>query len=419
VLLNLVGNAIKFTDAGGVFVQVDRLDDAGDSLTLQFRVVDTGIGMTETLRRTLFQPFVQGDDSGTRRFGGTGLGLAISKELVQMMGGEISVESEPGCGSTVTFTARFSAAKEQRARAPRAIAPDLNLLVVDDNPLTRHMLALQLASWNIRHDIAQDALGALTMLQERASAAAAYDIVIANAQLTRIDGASLARITRATTVFGDPRFVLLSDPQRDLDLGALAGLNVVACLRRPVKPERLLDAILGDVALETGGVGPVAPSATNAASVAQPEAVAPRVQAPPEARAHVLVVEDHPVNQIVALRQLQKLGYSAEAVGNGREALDALNQRAYDAILMDCQMPEMDGYQATTEIRRRQSGYHTPIIAVTAAASDADESRCRSAGMDDVITKPVRESALAAVLRRWLGPPERKELDNDEERQYA
>ncbi|MGZ5494384.1 MAG: response regulator, partial [Thermoanaerobaculia bacterium] len=387
ILLNLVGNAIKFTERGGVLVQIERETDSGDSVVLRFRITDTGVGIAQSTREQLFRPFSQGDASTTRRFGGTGLGLAISKQLVQMMQGEIGVESEPGCGSTFWFTAQFACSDRTAATNVEPASSGPRVLVIDDSTTTRHMVALQLTAWRLSNDTADDAFTALAMLREANAAGTPYDIVISDLQMPQIDGMSLARLVKNNPDLGSPRFVLITASAESRDASQLKANGVSTCLRKPVKQEHLFSALFGKSMTKVP------------AAVPQPE----RPAAPPRSSRRVLVVDDNVVNQKVALRQLQKLGFAAEAVGNGIEALDALSRIAYDLVLMDCQMPEMDGYEAATELRRREeNSKRTPLIALTASASEADRSRCLAAGMDDFLAKPVRESDLAAMLHRWI-----------------
>ncbi len=387
VLLNLLGNAVKFTDEGGVLLQIDREADAGGSIVLRFRVTDTGRGISPETRRRLFEPFSQGDGSSTRSFGGTGLGLAISKQLVHMMEGEIGVDSEPECGSSFWFTARFARSSQRADHAEQPREKPRRVLVVEDSTTSRHLIGLQLAAWGTPNDFAGDGRTAIQMLREAAASGAPYDVVISDLVMPDMDGASLARFVNVDPDLGSPRFVLITGSSRKFDAARLADLGITHCLPKPVKQLHLFSAIFG-------GRGQRAADAGKPVKTAAP---------PLPARGRVLVVDDNVVNQKVTLRQLQKLGIAADAVGNGIEALSALERIAYDLVLMDCQMPEMDGYEATAEIRRRQAGSdRTPIIALTASASESDRHRCLAAGMDDFVTKPVREPDLAAALQRWL-----------------
>ncbi len=387
VLLNLLGNSIKFTEQGGVVLQVEVEAETDDATTLRFRITDTGIGMTEQTHRQIFQPFSQGDDSAARRFGGTGLGLAISKQLVQMMDGDIGAESEPGCGSMFWFTARFRHGKNKEAR-PARTGETPRVLVVEDSTTSRHIMALQLTAWGVANDAADDGLAALAMLRDAKGVGRPYGLVISDIHMPGMDGLALARLLRDQEKFGAPRFVLMTIDKAPFDAAAVSQLGITTILHKPVKQQQLFSAVFGDNPAERRL--PQAPPATTAAAV--------------PARRRILVADDNAVNQKVALRQLKKLGFAADAVGSGLEALDALARIAYDLVLMDCQMPEMDGYEATAliRVRDRDTARHTRIVALTASASDSDREKCLAAGMDDFIPKPVRIDELSAALLRWL-----------------
>ena len=384
ILLNVLGNAIKFTEEGGVLLQVDCDEDAGDAVVLRFRVTDTGLGMSESTLQRLFQPFSQADESTTRRFGGTGLGLAISKQLVQMMDGEIGAISEPGCGSTFWFTVRLASLDTARA-ADQKLAAAPRVLVVEDSTTTRQMISLQLTAWGVPNEAAVDGLSALAMLRDAATASQPFDLVISDLQMPAMDGSAIARFVAKSPDFGTPRFVLMTNNGERFDASTLRLSGVTSCLIKPVKQQHLFSAVFG------GSTTP------------RPAVVAAPVQIAVSVKPLILVADDNAVNQKVALRQLQKLGFRADAVSNGHEALEALSRIPYALVLMDCQMPEMDGYQATAEIRRlEKSGRRTPVVALTASASDSDRDKCLAAGMDDFVTKPVRENELRAALQRWL-----------------
>src|SRR5215210_5997293 len=398
VLTNILGNAIKFTEEGEVTLRAELLEDAPDAATVCFEVSDTGIGMTEEQRSRLFNPFTQADASTTRRYGGTGLGLAISKQLVLMMGGEIGVRSEPGVGSTFWFTARLQKRPEstRATPVPRAGLRDLRVLIVDDHETNRRILQKQTSSWGMRDGMAENGAEALEMLRSAVESGKAYDLAVLDMQMPGMDGIQLARAISADPVISSTRLVLLTSIGINVNEEARqAGVEVV--LTKPVRQSQLHDtlAMMLGTPTETQvdpsreGLGP-APHATPAAEIHA-------------SRGHVLLAEDYPVNQMVAIRMLERSGYQVDAVKNGREAVEALAHTSYAAILMDVQMPEMDGYEATAEIRRREeSGRHTPIIAMTADAMQGDRERALEAGMDDYIAKPVQREELDAVLERWV-----------------
>jgi two-component system, sensor histidine kinase and response regulator len=384
VLLNLIANAIKFTHQGGVLVQIDRESVTDDAVVLRCRVTDSGIGIAPETRERLFQPFIQADASTTRLFGGTGLGLAISHKLVHMMEGEIGVDSEPGCGSSFFFTAKF-ARSSQIDPSTEILPAHPRVLIVDDSPTTRQIMALQLTAFGIPNDLADDSIAALAMMKEAANAGTPYDVILSDLNMPRTNGVTLARLVKADPSLAHPRFILIAASAPRFDAAALAELGVSACMTKPVRRHHLFSALLGDGPIETAKKTPAAP---------------PRVRVSNPTRPRVLVVDDSVVNQVVAVHQLEKLGYAADAAGNGVEALHALETIAYDAVLMDCQMPEMDGFSATAEIRRREQGTsrHTRIIALTASATAGDRQQCLDAGMDDFVTKPTNENNLASVL---------------------
>jgi two-component system, sensor histidine kinase and response regulator len=401
VLTNLIGNAIKFTEQGEVFVQAE-LDSVTDrEVIIRFSITDTGIGISQTAQATLFQAFVQADGSMTRKYGGTGLGLAISKQLVEFMGGQIGVTSTPGKGSTFWFTARFlkqldTAAVVTGFHSSALSLENLRALIVDDNATNRKILSHQLASWGIRHQEAGSGAQALEMLREAATTGEGYDLTILDLMMPEMDGFELARHIKADGGLAEVQLVLLTSFGQRGQSELAREIGIAACLTKPVRQSQLFDCLI---------------------SVINPNVVRPRssslsaVQAKPpvlrEPRAVsnklILLAEDNVVNQKVAILQLQKLGYRADAVANGKEVLEALGRIAYDLVLMDCQMPEMDGFETTVEIRRREGNLrHTPIIAMTANALEGDRQRCLAAGMDDYISKPVKVDELSRVMETWL-----------------
>ena len=393
VLLNLVGNALKFTSEGGVVVRVSLQQETEDWAQLMFRIIDTGIGIAAGQTSHLFEAFIQADATTTRRFGGTGLGLAISKKLVDMMGGEIGCESEPGEGATFWFTAKFgkvAAAAVALSDVGRA-AP--YVLIADDSATSRELLSLQLESWSVPHVCVNDGLSALATARKAADAGKPFNVILSDLRMPQLDGIALARFIKADPKLGAPHFILMSGTHDGVtgDLRDTAGIDVR--LLKPLKHRQLFCALFGDE-----------PETEAAPATKEVSASAPAID---RSKCRVLVVEDNAVNQKVALRQLKKLGYSADAVGNGLEALEAMRQIPYDLVFMDCHMPEMDGFEATVAIRQAENGVRrTPIIALTASAQDSDRELCMKSGMDDFVTKPVRETALANALEKWLSPRE-------------
>jgi PAS domain S-box-containing protein len=405
VLTNLIGNALKFTERGEVVVRAVKRDETEFGVTIRFSVTDTGIGIDETARRNLFQAFVQADGSTKRKYGGTGLGLAISRQLVGLMNGEIGVESEPGKGSTFWFTAQFekqsAAAGGERSPAVTDLA-GLCILLVDDNATNRTILSHQTSSWGMIPAEADSGPQALEMLRTAATAGRPYPLAILDVMMPGMDGFELARAIGADSLIAGTRLVLLtSSGQRDPSL--TTGENGVAgCLTKPVRQSQLFECLIS--ALNSAPADPGQSPSLHA--VRQPnkgELLAPV----PMSGKLILVVEDNIVNQKIAILQLRKLGYRSDAVANGREAIEALTQIPYDLVLMDCQMPEMDGYEATVEIRQREgTRRHTLIVAMTASALNQDRDKCIAAGMDDYIAKPVKPEDLEKVLSKLLSEPE-------------
>ncbi len=388
VLLNLASNAVKFTPEGEVLLRarpIESVDDADHDVTIRFEVVDTGIGVTEAHRQRLFEPFSQADASTTRRFGGTGLGLAISRRLVAAMGGDLGFDSTPGAGSTFWFTLplRRQAGADPH---PHTVPGGLRVLVVDDNETAGRILADQLRAWDLHCDVARDGADALDVLGAGSAAGRRYDVALIDVGLPGIDGFELARRIAADAALAGTRPVLLTSAPVAGRAGA--GPSPVVSLTKPVRLSQLSEILTS--------AGP--PSGSTRTPSALP------TTPPADLRGHILVVEDNTSNQLVAVGILRLLGYRADVASDGAEALDALRRTDFDAILMDCQMPEMDGFTATGEIRRSEgAGRHTPIIAMTAGASDSDRERCLAAGMDDFLSKPVKPRDIGNALARWVG----------------
>jgi two-component system sensor histidine kinase/response regulator len=394
VLVNLLGNAVKFTDHGEValHVSLDRTADAQPAL--RFDVRDTGIGISSASQARLFEAFVQADGSTTRKYGGTGLGLAISKRLVEMMRGAIGVSSAPGEGSTFWFTAQFGQSREQApsARPNRELLTGRRLLVVDDNETNRKVLHHQLAQMGAEDISVADAAAALTALAVEEAAQRRFDLIILDGQMPGTDGLTLARRIRENGYWAAVPVVLMTSLGDMADRAELATLKIARCLSKPVKAAHLRDVLNATLA-------------SVAASAPQPVAVASIAGGRPAAvKARILVAEDNVTNQKVALLQLRRLGYSADAVGNGVEALATLARIPYDLVLMDCQMPEMDGFEATRQIRLLRGAVSSiPVIAMTANALAGDREKCLETGMTDYISKPVKTPDLDKMLSKWIG----------------
>ncbi|HEX2109527.1 MAG TPA: response regulator [Rubrobacteraceae bacterium] len=394
ILTNLLGNAIKFTEEGNIMVHTGLAEATEDAVLIRTEVSDTGIGISPEQRSRLFDSFSQADASTSRRFGGTGLGLAISAQLARLMGGEIGVESQVGRGSAFWFTTRFEKqpAAELPSSAPRRNLGGLRVLVVDDNEANRKILHEQVVSWGMRNGTSADGSHALEMLRLAAEAGEPYDLAIVDMRMPGMDGMELTRAVKADPILASTRLVLLTSIGEDLAREAREA-GVEACLTKPVRQSQLYDCL---AAIE-GIYGRMEEERTPTSAAGGER----RAEAMKGAR--ILLAEDNLVNQKVAVRIVEKLGYDVDVTSDGVAAVEAFSRRPYSAILMDIQMPEMDGYEATAEIRSREgSTSHTPIIAMTANALEGDQDKALSAGMDDYVAKPVKIETLGAVLQRWV-----------------
>jgi PAS domain S-box-containing protein len=395
ILKNLIGNAIKFTEKGEVTVGVHLVEKQPAETLFNFEVVDTGIGMSPEAARRIFEAFVQADGSTTRKFGGTGLGLAISRRFVEMMGGQLQVESQQGEGSRFWFqvclpTAGGVAAPDQTSHQA---APGLRALVVDDNERAARNVQSQLASFGITSDRASDVVSAFAMMRAASAAGTAYAFVLVDHYIPNLDGVALVYAARAEANLTHIPVVLMTPYGPGFDPEALASLPAFAHVFKPVR--------LGDLARCLAQI-------INGKAAATSEGAAPAHDlASPSLQCRILLAEDNRVNQEVATAIIEAWGCTVTVVANGRLAVEAASSEAFDIILMDCQMPEMDGFSATEEIRRRgvrhqTSGRPMPIIALTANAMSGDRERCLAAGMDDFVSKPFREEQLRAAVKRWL-----------------
>jgi two-component system sensor histidine kinase/response regulator len=392
IVNNLVGNAVKFTSQGEVVVKVSRVaGDATGPVTLRFEVRDTGIGIELDAQQRLFEAFSQADSSTTRRYGGTGLGLAISRRLVQLMNGEIGVDSIPGQGSTFWFTAQFEQPKSTMKLPTSRDMRGLHVLIVDDNATNREILTHYCHLWKLRSECASSGEEALRLLRFTATDDP-FELAILDMQMPNMDGLMLAHAIKDDPLTAGVHLVMLTSLGHHLDPNALKSAGIEACVLKPVQQARLLER-LTDV---------LAGSLTRWAETVKASQKLPRVGPSSRTPINILVAEDNRINQMVALGLLQKLGYAADLAANGMEVLDAMKRTAYDIIFMDCQMPELDGYETTRRIRAEQRVHIPRIIAMTANAIRGEEERCLEAGMDDYLSKPVRIDELRAAIERWV-----------------
>ena len=416
ILVNLVGNAVKFTDSGEVLLKVGLAGGArGDSehLRLRFSVEDTGIGIPPGEIGSLFEPFRQVDGSANRRFGGTGLGLAISQKLAHLMGGHIQVSSVPGQGSTFWFELEVarSPVAQLPPKTPRTDLARLRVLIVDDNETNRTILLHQTAAWGMESFAVSGASEALAEMRRAAFSGEPYDLAILDLQMPHMDGLELARRMAEDSTLRETARVLLTSLGMPMTKEDLQEAGVACQLTKPVRQQQLFDTVSEVMAERTHGQAPPPPAEAPPLSAEEPPLSA---EEPPSAlqelgspgdplrQGRILLAEDNPVNQKVALHMLQRFGFEVDVAANGREALELLGEKEYSLVLMDCQMPDMDGFEATQEIRRREdSDARLPIVAMTARAMEGDRELCLNAGMDDYLAKPVKPEQLLRIIEHW------------------
>ncbi len=392
VLLNLAGNAMKFTEQGEVVLSVTPEEISDTNIKVRFSVTDTGIGIPKATLHRLFRPFTQADGSITRRYGGTGLGLSICKGLVELMGGAISAESSKGKGSTFFFTMPLERSTlSVESSQPETSLQNKKLLVINAPVSVGHTIEAYSTAWGMRCQCITNTEEALSCLRKEAMDGDPYDLAILDLLSPETDGYSIADGIRQDPLLGDTKLVLVSTASAKGQGEKALEAGFSAYLSKPLKYGQLHDCF------------------KNILSMGVPRQLDLTLTQPiPKATGKqelILVAEDNPVNQKVALLQLKNLGFAAHAVGNGQEAVDAVSNGTYTLVLMDCQMPEMDGFQATTAIRKGEilTGRRVPIIAMTAHAMEGDRDKCIAAGMDDYISKPVDQKKLEGILTRWLG----------------
>ncbi len=403
VLTNLVGNAIKFTEKGEITVSALVCAESEESLVVRFTVSDTGIGVSEDAKKRIFRSFSQADGSTTRKYGGTGLGLSISKQLVELMGGTIGVDSEQGKGSTFWWTATF---KKQPAEIvklqPRTGLAGLRCLIVDDNKTNRTIVHHYITSWGLGNGSAESGPRALEILRQAVREGSPYHLAIVDMQMPEMDGLELGRRIKADPDLARTRLILLTSMgNQNIALMEKAGFR--AGLAKPIRQSQLFDCmaeVMADTLAIAGDGGNGIAGKSGGTAAATPSAMKVTVKWKNQLR--ILVAEDNSVNRKVAVRMLEKLGYTADIAANGVEAVNAVSLIPYDIVFMDCQMPEMDGFEATCQIRKMHgSARLTAIVAMTANALQGDKEKCLAAGMDDYVAKPIRQSELGGAIDRW------------------
>ena len=395
ILMNLIGNAIKFTRQGEVVLRIHLEEKGSTDVRLRFEIIDTGIGIPLEKQEKIFSAFSQADSSTTRRFGGTGLGLGISKRLVAMMGGEIGIESEEGKGTTFRFTAVFKIGVMAEPASDRQLInlKGVRILVASDNGLIQDIFHQQIIAWKMSNGRAESASQALYMLRTAASHGAPYDVAVIDMELPDSRGDELAQSIRKEIALSEIRLILLTSKEQWTSAQDDLQPAINGYLTKPIRQSQLFDClvtVLADRKLQSTGFR---------TEMITRNAPAHRFNV------HILVAEDNLTNQIVAQGMLEQLGCEVDLVDTGQGAVDAAGRNSYGLIFMDCQMPVMDGYQATEEIRKQelQAGTrHTPIIALTAHAMKGDRDRCLSSGMDDYLSKPFKEKDLITILNQWL-----------------
>jgi signal transduction histidine kinase/DNA-binding response OmpR family regulator len=407
VVLNLANNAVKFTETGHVLITAEAVEQDVPGVTIRIAVADTGIGIAPQALETLFDKFTQADSSTTRRYGGTGLGLAISKRLVELMKGELDVESQEGLGSTFTVTLRLPRGHYPETAPTLPVAPTpptatlrgVRVLVVVENLVNRRVLHEQILSWGMRDGACATGHEALAAVQAAQQSGDPYQIVIADQEVSELEGTTLAAALRSDPAGRDLVYVMLTPIGQLIDQDTLRRKGIDACLVKPIRHARLISTLAAAWAQRRtmGAEGSPAPAAP------LPLLPAPIPNELPQFSGHVLVVEDNAVNQKVAVALLSRLGVRTDVANHGREAVERMKAFAYDLVLMDCQMPVMNGYDATIEIRKGEaSRARVPIVAMTADVIDGSRERAMEAGMDDFVAKPVDVQELTRALRTWL-----------------
>lgn len=414
ILTNLVFNAIKFTNRGYILISVEAKEKTDQKVLLRFEVKDTGIGIPEDKVGIIFDKFAQAESSSSRRYGGTGLGLAICKQLAELMGGSIGVQSREGEGSVFWFTLPLPLdLQEHEAPHPPVELAKVRIAIVDDNEVNRYVLSEQMANWGLRCASFTGAVDALAAMREAKTAGDPFHIAILDHQMPEIDGVVLGRLIKSDPALQSTALIMLTSMGHPENRTKLQEAGFASCVVKPVRQSQLLNILTTVWFKEAGKTQTVLPES---AVEKVPGTAAPE----PVFSVRALVVEDNIVNQKLAVKMLEKLGCRVNVAANGKEAVEMLEMFPCDVVFMDCQMPVLDGYQATAEIRSREKGEaHIPIVAMTASAMYGDREKCLQSGMDDYISKPVKMEILRSVLERWAGqkakeqPPEQKTDSTD------
>ncbi len=391
VVINLVGNAMKFTEQGQIVVLVELDEESDDSVCLHFTVSDSGIGIPADKQARLFQPFMQVDTSTTRKYGGTGLGLVICQKFVELMGGRIWFESEVGHGSQFHFTARFGLGTTPVSEPTNSLPTELHglrVLVVDDNPTNCRSLTVLLTGWRLNPTVVDSGAAALETLTTAARAQVPFSLILLDVMMPEMDGFTVLEQIRKLPEIDRPTVLMLSSSDQRGDIARARAMGAAGYLLKPITPNELLNTLVTVL-----GQAPE--------QVKQISERTPQKSAESDARPlHFLVAEDNAVNQLLARRTLEKAGHSVAIAKNGEEAVAAVNRETFDVVLMDVQMPVMDGFQATARIREQEigSGRHQQIVAMTANALKGDRELCLAAGMDGYVSKPIRNSELFSAI---------------------
>ena len=398
IITNLAGNSVKFTHQGEIVIAARLDSESEDSVVIKFEIRDTGIGIPANRIDALFSPFTQVDGSTTRKYGGTGLGLAISKQLTELMGGNIGIISEEGKGSTFWFTAHFEKQTSEVLEDPEILKKTAisgtKILVVDDNETNRLLMIALLKHWGCPHETAAEAETGLALLREAAMQRNPFRVALLDQEMPGMDGMELGRRIKADPLIESTLMIMVTSLAKRGDVALLQQIGFVGYLPKPARQAQLHDCIAIALGMAFQSSSDVSKGMVTKHTVAD---VAQR-------GIRILLAEDNIINQKVAQSILGKIGYKADVVANGLEAVSALEMINYDVVLMDCEMPEMDGFQATAMIRDPKSkvlNHKVPIIAMTANAMKGDREKCIEAGMDDYLSKPVKKEVLAAVLEKW------------------